>query len=564
MEKKNSKNIQFNTDILFPLVLLLIPLTGIWRGVDVSDSTYSLGNYMFADRMSGMWLLSTYLSNLMGSLMVRLPGGQYLIGANIYSGLLLGMIALVVYFGLRKYLGAGACFIAEFISISFCWIPTTILYNYWSYMLLAVGAVLLYRGVIQEDSRLQFMAGVALGLNVFMRIPNLTHAALILVVWAGCLIFGKKTYVKQTVKCLAGYLAGLSIPVIIICVKYGFSSFGIMINGLVGVTGADNTYTMSSMIMDTVRAYGRSAKWLAVVIAGLIVSTVMFKILPGRFKVAKQIVTVLVIVVTLRLFWGRGMFSFRYYEDYSSMYEWGMMALYLAIIAGIYMIVSRKSSKEIKLYAVLGLVVIVISPLGSNNYTYQNLNNMFLVMPLLMYAAQDLIKNLKEEYYFPVKSYVIILVAVIAIQAWGFHMEFTFRDGMDGTPRDSEVVSVDSLKGMYTNYINMASLTTLDDIMQRIGPEEIIYFGDCPGLTYILRIPSAMTSSWCDLDSVGIDEFKGDLDRLNSSCPPVIIRQTEPAHVHYEEKMTALQNYMDEYGYECLFENTDYKVYMAR
>lgn len=564
MKAKEKKKLQLNNDVLYPLVLMIIPLVGVWRGVDVSDSTYSLGNYLFADRLSGMWVVSTYLSNLAGALMVRLPGGKYLLGANIYSGLLLGIIALAVYLGLRRYLNANILMIAEIISISFCWIPTTILYNYCSYLMLSVGAVLVYRGVQKSDNRLLMLAGVVLGLNVFMRIPNLTNVALILVVWAGELIYHRKNVVKQTLMCIAGYTVGLIIPIVMISVQYGFSSLGTMISGLVGITGTDDTYTVSSMITDTIKAYVRSAKWFGIIVVCLVICTAMFKVLPEKFKMAKKIITVLSIGLVLRFFWGRGMFTFRYYEDYSSMYEWGMMALYLAISSGIYVLVSKRFDKEIKLYAVVALTVIVISPLGSNNYTYQNLNNMFLVMPLPVYVIADILKNCTQVYHFPIKAYCSVLIGVIVLQTWGFHVEFSFRDGMDGTKRDSVVWEVESLEGMHTNYINMMSLTTLSNVMKHLSPKEAIYFGDCPGLSYILRIPSAMSSSWCDLDSVSMEEFEGDLERLKDTPPPVIIRRTDGSARFYEQKAAALADYMSELGYECLFENTEYYVYIVR
>ena len=51
---------------IFPILLFLYPLMKIRQGVDVSDSTYSLGNYLYFDKMEGMWVISTYLSNVCG------------------------------------------------------------------------------------------------------------------------------------------------------------------------------------------------------------------------------------------------------------------------------------------------------------------------------------------------------------------------------------------------------------------------------------------------------------------------------------------------------------------
>ena len=53
-------------DVIMPLALLIWPLVMAAKGVDVSDSTYSPGNYMFPDTVGEVWLLITYLSNLIG------------------------------------------------------------------------------------------------------------------------------------------------------------------------------------------------------------------------------------------------------------------------------------------------------------------------------------------------------------------------------------------------------------------------------------------------------------------------------------------------------------------
>ena len=53
-------------DVIMPLTLLIWPLVMAAQGVDVSDSTYSPGNYMFPETVGEVWLLSTYLSYLIG------------------------------------------------------------------------------------------------------------------------------------------------------------------------------------------------------------------------------------------------------------------------------------------------------------------------------------------------------------------------------------------------------------------------------------------------------------------------------------------------------------------
>ena len=101
--------------------------------------------------------------------------------------------------------------------------------------------------------------------------------------------------------------------------------------------------------------YVRSFKWILVIIlvclAGVLIFVVLNMVLKkttdtndtsdvlmGRHKAYMlfgSVIFLAIIIVMLRFFWGRGMFSFRYYEDYTSMYEWGMIVLYMSIVADI-------------------------------------------------------------------------------------------------------------------------------------------------------------------------------------------------------------------------------------
>ena len=74
---------------LFPAVLLLWPLAACLQGVCVSDPTYSLGNYihLFEMEKGSTWMFATYLANLLGSLIIRLPFGDSMAAMNIMTAL---------------------------------------------------------------------------------------------------------------------------------------------------------------------------------------------------------------------------------------------------------------------------------------------------------------------------------------------------------------------------------------------------------------------------------------------------------------------------------------------
>ena len=111
---------------IFPFILLIYPLIKINQGIDVSDTTYSLSNYLYFQRLEGTWVISTYLSNVLGWLLTKLPWGTTLLGMNLYTGLIVSGLAVSVYFFMCKWMPAWIVFVGEIIAIGFLWIPTVI------------------------------------------------------------------------------------------------------------------------------------------------------------------------------------------------------------------------------------------------------------------------------------------------------------------------------------------------------------------------------------------------------------------------------------------------------
>ena len=61
------------TGILFPVVILLFCFAKVNQGVDITDSTYSLTNFLFADQMDVMWYVSTFFANLISDNWLIIP-----------------------------------------------------------------------------------------------------------------------------------------------------------------------------------------------------------------------------------------------------------------------------------------------------------------------------------------------------------------------------------------------------------------------------------------------------------------------------------------------------------
>ena len=161
------------TNFIFPLLLFLYPFLKIGQGIDLTDSSYGLVNYLFFPNAGQEWTVATWLANVLGALFIRLPFGDTLIGIRFYCSLLVCFMALLSYFFLKGKMPPWIAFLGEAAAVSLCWIPVTSLYNYLTFALFLSGSICLYRGLVWQRRRTMALAGALLGASTLTRLPNI-------------------------------------------------------------------------------------------------------------------------------------------------------------------------------------------------------------------------------------------------------------------------------------------------------------------------------------------------------------------------------------------------------
>lgn len=615
---KVGKYQNFIENLLFPLVLLLYPMLKIDQGIDVSDTAYSLSNFRYFGQMNGTWMVATFLANVVGSLLMHLPFGDTLLGMNFYTAIIQAMAALTAYFVLRKKIPALLVFAGEFVALGLCWCPSVILYNYLTYLLLTAGILLLYGGILEQREKCRrwyfVAAGLCLGANVAVRMPNVVQAALILAVWYGVWMTGNSMaaekseqkeerkllcyrMIRSTVWCLDGYLIGFGIPFVIICIRYGLSAYPSMVQTMFAMTEKAADYKPSSMLAGMFGDYGRGLIWMLFagicMLGGWLLCGILNRLgnrekaIPG-ISVLRGLCRVCyaaVFLVLLRFYWGRGMFHFRYYAyDYGSVYYPVVLLLLVVLFTAIYCLVIKDVSLEQKVFALLVILEVFLTPLGSNNALYPIINNLFLAVPFLLWVVYD---QFRKTGGFVWKTPLLLLLAFVLVQSIGFHICFVFQDGIWGEKRDTLIAAPAKAAGVYTNQDNGELLEELAVYVEGAGlsGREAILYGDIPGLGYLLDMPSALSTFWPDLDSYRMAEFERDMALVEQRMEaggeaPVFVLAAQAAaylsedadamnwfgvdqeKMDADEKLRQIGAFMQEYGYVEKFGNARYVVYM--
>ncbi|MBR1670930.1 MAG: hypothetical protein IJ695_09545 [Butyrivibrio sp.] len=555
---------------VFPIVLLLYPLLGAGEGLDITDTSYSLANYEFLDKIDPMWALSTFLSNLTGGAIMHLPGAGSMLGMNIYCSFVISGIALICYYLLSKWEPHWMIFLGEFIAISLCWCPRVILYNYLTYLFFNMGLLLLLIGMFdwRRQNIFLFLAGVCLGLNVMVRFPNITEAALILVLWFYEAITGDEFVkaLKKTLICIGGYAAGVLVPLLFIMAKYGATSYFEMIGSLFGMTGGASDYTAGGMLSSIISAYLTACADMLIMIPCVAAGIIMFRLFKGRFVLTKKLLYVLGILILVRYFFSTGTFTRNYYY-YDSVFGAAMMFVIFSLILGVIGSLGiLNGSRQERALSFSMVLVILITPLGSNNYTYPVINNLFFVAPVSLWMFRRLMFRLGDgDLHFAWQGMVTMVIAYLLVQGTIFRALFAFGDGMDSQVRDS-FSTVPKVSAMRTTRQKAEDLDELAEALNSSGlrSRKAIFFGAVPGLSYIFDMEPAIDTVWPDLDSYGTDKFVTQLEVVSEAkgALPVIIKgRGAVEYASYSSKEEELLDFMYENGYNLIFENDSYELY---
>ena len=621
-----SKSLMNMAEGLFAVILAFYPLRHVTWGLDLWDTGYNYANfaYMGTEHMDPMWLFSTYLSNIVGNWLTKLPNAGNLVGMNVYTGLFVSLLALMGYwFCTRKLkMQPWLVFLGEIIAVSLCWCPTAKLYDYITYVLFLGCVILLYMGLTGERKSCLIGAGVCLGVNVLVRFSNLPEMAMILAVWAYDFICVKEElaenseekntpgqkpgFLKRTVRhtgwCLLGYGASLFVLLGYIHIRYGIGEYIAGITRLFSMTDNATDYKAASMVMKMIDTYVENLYWVlrigVIVGIGMLVASFLGFIQHKTEKITRvtKILSFLncacgIALGVAMLYWlyRTGRFCSLEFYTYGAMFRPGVLFLMLTMLIGAVRIFNPGCGREEKLISGMLILVILLTSLGSNNGIYPSLNNLFVAAPYTLWESLRFIRYVGKRKIahviidpFPVKCILTAFLLMCFFQFGCFGAEFAFAEATGVQNIGAQVENNEILKNMKMSEEKALWMTELTEYVKENGlqGQEVILYGDIPSLSYYLQMPSAF-NPWSDLDSYSYEAMAEDIEELGDKTPVIILEnrcveyltggrealealQVEKREIDSfvsDKKLSLLEVFMLKNNYELAFRNDKFAVY---
>lgn len=553
-------------NIIFAVILAAFCFVGVNRGIDITDSGYNLGNFTYLEGLDGMWFYSTLFANFLGKLIVLLPFGNTMLGAGIYLRLLRAVFIVWLYFFFVKkvQIGRPVSLAGCILALAMCWAPTYGVYHYLGYYLFAIAIALLYTGLEKEKDQYLFVAGVVLGINVFVRLPNICEAALIIAVWWYLYTSGRKfgEICQKTGACVLGFCLSIGIVFIGLLVTGHVKDYFSGLGDLFTMSGEDERYGVWFTIRNLIDSYTCVWYWL-IPVALAAIALFVLGFFPKKFKILYHGLAVAGMGVVYLWFYKTRLFDYNF-RSYSSMYLFGVVILIVCIFLLLAGTFGKSFSPGIKMLCVSSLVSILVTPLGTNNSLYCVLNNMFILFPMAIYVA---VKLGEKQRLYVLRTGILTLLSLYVAQMIAFGCIFTFREKQP--PQTAKVTNNSVMQGMKTSKELAAFYETVGDIWEEknLREAEILTFGDVPGFAYYYGSKPALSSTWPSLNSYSNEKFEVEMKELAGRMRDKGAKVVCVTDFYLDKdgkKQEILKNFLSEYEFESVYSDLGYTIWLQK
>ena len=428
---------------------------------------------------------------------------------------------------------------------------------------------------MERSRRRMFAAGLVLGAALLLRMSNLTYCALIALVFYDDIRYKRtRSLAGDLGICVGGYFSGVAAALLTIPLfgqAGGLSESLSWLFGLFSGKQGGGGYTASEMILSILDNYAGNLRYVFLAAAGMGLGTILFLLLKDRFTPVKKILYCLGLGLLLWYYVRNGVADKAWY-NVGSIFGISVICLWFLAALDLWVLIDKKTGAREKGLALTAMLVQLIVPLGSNNHLYSVIGCMFLLLPAGLHFLIGLggSRGKGKAWSFPILAMGIALFLLLLVQSAGFHFSFAFKDGTDGTARDSRIETPAALRGIKTTAAHAEALKGLEGALAGKSGK-LLTFGDLPGLNYVFGLSPAVSTLWPDLESYPAEDYGQELREVFASGerPLLILSRDAQDALRADggkgygdgKKLSLLADFLYNGQYEMRYENEEFVLY---
>ena len=556
MNKQKLKKIENILAVVLCVLVFAVCVFQLRYGIDVQDTSSYLTKFRyFFEKGTGGNALYYLLGEFFGSLVFHFFPTLY--AMNVTGLVVWSLTGILIFRLLKPYLNTLPLTMAVLGGIAFgaSWVRC-VNWNAWSMLFLTMGILFLVNGFDTGKKGWFSAAGFILGINAFVRMPNIVFLGLVLAV---AYFYIGKGFKKMAAQCgamitggVTAGIAGCAFSIFFL----GADKFMADLLWLAGSTGdkesRHNIFDMLAQV--SIGAMDGARQWIKY---GVIIGAVMVLCLLIR-KLFKKNVTLLGAVCA-----GIIAFYIGFTSDVSVSSTQALLSVqnfiaYGGMAFGAFGAVwCYKSDKKFAVLCLMEALAMIFMTIGTD--TGSIFFRVYMGLPAAVMAA--VLKKLPLKELGILGAFIVILTLATGQNC---NQNYIYHDGEYGEATDL-AVDAPVFKGVYTTATRAEYIHRLMELLAPYDDKELLTIGAFNVGHNVTNMKTFFDSAWSDLDYLSMEEFNTVLDtKISQGNVPVIVIATTKINGPYwvPEKIEILEELVQTELYETLYTDEWYSVYV--
>lgn len=555
MKKRTWKTTENIIAVVLCILVFSVCVYRLRYGIDVQDTSSYLTKFRyFFEKGTGGNALYYLLGEFFGSLVFHVFPTLY--AMNVTGLIVWALTGILIFRILKPYVSTLPLIVAVLGGLGFgaSWVRC-VNWNAWSMLFLTIGILFLLHGFDTEKKFWFYMAGFVLGINAFVRMPNIVFLGLIIAVAYFYLDEGIKKAAGMCVPMIAGGAAAGVAGVLFSILFLGFDKFMADLLWLMGSTGdkesKHNIFDMLAQVgigaMDGLRQWIKYGVIIGAVIALCLLIKKLWK------KDATLLGAVLAGVVAVYIGFTRDVSV----SSTPTLLSVQNFIAYGGIAFGTFGAVwFYKSDRRFAVLCLMEALAMIFMTIGTD--TGSIFFRVYMAMPAAVMAA--------VLWKLPVKELRVMAAFIVVLTLATGHncnANYVYHDGENGEVIDS-TVDAPVFEGVYTTASRAEYINRLMELLAPYEEKELLTIGAFNVGHNVTDMKTFFDSAWSDLDYLSMEEFHTVLNtKLEAENVPVIVIATTKINGAYwvPEKIEVLEELVQTELYETIYTDEWYSVY---
>ncbi|MDO8654256.1 MAG: hypothetical protein Q7R66_18955 [Undibacterium sp.] len=498
------------TVVWLGFVTFILSTLFVWQGLDFTDMGFWLTGYQqFYSHPETIWAV-TWLSSFIGHWIGLALGGSVLSYKFGYV-IVVTTSAVITFLLLGSQLGrsrmlAAMVLLTVFFTRGFGgnWIG----YNELTSLFYLIGVVLLFFGLIDNRKILVVLAGVVLGANLFIRLPNLVGIVLVCAVWlyAWSCRWSWRNILAWTFAFIGGFILGAALIWALILMHGHENIYLQSVKSILSEAESDSAPhagggLLKLLIRDHIRSF----------LEALIVLTLggyFFNLIARKKTLVVYGLIIISVLLLTYISYGHGYWRTAFTG-----------ICYIVLLAVIFS--KYREYKSLTLLAFMSVVVLFITPLGSTNGMSNAVFGMWLALPFTLiwlfgcsgtslpfwFKTGDDRLDIKSKFSIDSSGYRILsktIMITILLQSTIVAWRHTYLDSKNRFEMSTSIAHP-LLIGTFTTTERAKVVTELIEAMAHFTKpdDEVLAYNGIPAVYFLTKTHPWLGISWPDFEGSG-------------------------------------------------------------